>query len=112
MEKSWNEKLHDDKPHEVKTLPVNIAGMKKGQIVFIPTVQIVDKFIRAIPKGKSVDVKTLRAKMAKRYKAEVTCSATMGFHLRTVAEAAYEDYEQGADVKEITPYWRVLNETR
>ena|SRR5712664_3726122 len=33
----------------------------------------------------------------------------MGFHLRTVAEAAYEAYRQGTKLAEIAPFRRVLN---
>lgn len=57
-----------------------------------------------------MDVKTLRAKLAKKYKAEVTCPITTGFHLRSVAEVALEKLKGGAKLAEITPFWRVLDE--
>ena len=41
--------------------------------------------------------------------AEVTCPVTIGYHLRTVAEAAHEALERGAALADITPFWRVLN---
>jgi hypothetical protein len=108
--KSWTEKLNDARPHEVKPVPINIAGMKTGQIMLVPSPRIVDDFIRMIPQGVSMDVKTLRQKLASTYHAEVTCPITMGFHLRTVAEAAFEAFNHGADLSEITPIWRVLGE--
>lgn len=108
--KSWTEKLRTSRPHEVKPAPMDIAGMKKGEIMLIPSPAIVAKFIAKIPHGKSMDVKTLRKKLARRYKAEVTCPITTGFHLRTVAEAALEAHKQGAPLDEITPFWRVLDE--
>lgn len=43
-----------------------------------------------------MDVKTLRTRRASKYKAEVTDPIIMGFHLRTVAETAYEAFNQGA----------------
>ena len=107
--RSWTEKLHDPRPHEVKPAPMDIAGMKKGEIMLIPSPSIVDAFIRKIPAGKSMDVKTFRQKLARKYKAEVTCPITTGFHLRTVAEAALEAHEQGAALSDITPFWRVLD---
>ena len=85
--------------------------MKAGEIMLVPTARDVDSFIRAIPVGKSLDVKTLRQKLARKYKAEVTCPITMGYHLRTVAEAAWEAHQSGAKLGEITPFWRVLDET-
>jgi hypothetical protein len=107
--KSWIEKLHDPRPHEVKPAPMDIAGMKKGEIMLIPSPSIIDAFIRKIPAGKSMDVKTLRQKLARKYKAEVTCPITTGFHLRTVAEAALEAHKAGAALDDIAPFWRVLD---
>ncbi len=108
--KSWAEKLNSSRPHEVKPAPINIAGMKAGQIMLVPSAKIVDDFIRSIPKGSSIDVKTLRRKLARKYRAEVTCPITTGFHLKTVAEAAFEALEKGAKVNTIAPIWRVLDE--
>jgi hypothetical protein len=107
---TWAEKLNSSKRHEVKPAPIDIAGMKAGKIMLVPTARIVDDFIRTIPKGSSMDVKTLRARLARKYKAEVTCPITTGYHLKTVAEAAFEAHQNGAKLGEITPIWRVLNE--
>lgn len=107
--KTWTEKLNNPAPLEIKPVPVNIAGMKAGQIMLIPTPKIVDDFIRAIPKGKCMQVKTMRQQLAAQHQAEVTCPIVTGFHLRTVAEAAFEALAQGTPLNEITPFWRVLD---
>ena len=85
MAKTWSEKFNDPRPHQVKPAPLDIAGMKKGEIMLIPSPKIIDAFIRTIPKGTGMDVPTLRKKLAKKYKAQVTCPITTGFHLRAVA---------------------------
>jgi hypothetical protein len=108
--KTWTEKLNSDVSPVVKSVPINIAGMKKRQVMLIPTPKLVDQFIRKIPKGKSIDVKTLREKLAAAHDAEVTCPITMGFHVRTVAEAAYESFKEGVPMTKLTPIWRVLDE--
>lgn len=108
--KSWTQKLNSLKPHEVKRLPVDMAGMKAGEMMLLPSPRIVDEFIRTLPPGTSMDVKTLRTSLAVKHGAEVTCPIITGFHLRTVAEAAYEDYGQGTPIEQITPFWRVLDE--
>jgi crotonobetainyl-CoA:carnitine CoA-transferase CaiB-like acyl-CoA transferase len=108
--KSWSERLNDPRPHQVKPVPADIAGMKKGEVMLIPTAKIVDSFIRTIGKGRSMDVPTLRATLARRYKAQVTCPITTGFRLRTVAEAAWEAHQNGTPLSRITPFWRVLDE--
>jgi hypothetical protein len=42
-----------------------------------------------------MDVRALRTALAVGHGAEVTCPVTIGYHLRTVAEAANEDIERG-----------------
>lgn len=107
--KSWIEKFESCKQHQVKTLDKNIAGMKAGQVMLIPSAQIVDLMINAIPKGKGMDVIELREKLAKKYKAEVTCPISTGFIMRMVAEAAFEKLNAGGSLKSMTPIWRVLD---
>jgi hypothetical protein len=84
--------------------------MKAGEIMLVPTARLVDEFIRAIPFGASVDVVGLRRALAARYGAQVTCPITTGFHLRTVAEAAFEAHQRGERLDDVTPFWRVLDE--
>lgn len=109
MATSWIEKLNDPRPHQVKPAPVDIAGMKAGEIMLVPTPRLIDAFIRAIPKGAGMDVPTLRRALARQHGAQVTCPITTGFHLRIVAEAAWEAHRRGAAPAEITPFWRVLD---
>lgn len=108
--KSWAEKMASSAPHQVKPAPVDIAGMRKGQIMLVPSAGIIDAFIRAIPRGTGMDVQTFRKKLARKYKAEVSCPITTGILLRIVAEAAYEASGKGAKPDDITPVWRVLDE--
>jgi hypothetical protein len=107
--KTWTDKLDSGAPPQVKPAPVSIAGMKAGEIMLVPTARQVDDFIRTLPKGKHMDVKVLRQTMARQHGAQVTCPITLGFHLRTVAEAAFEDYQRTGDISAVTPFWRVLN---
>jgi len=109
--KSWREKLESPKPHEVKPAPMSFAGMKKGQTMLIPSALQIDEFIRRIPKGTSMDVKTMRAQLAEEHSAEVSCPITTGILLRIVAETAWEDHERGTPINDLTPVWRVLDET-
>lgn len=108
--KTWTERLNDPRPFEVKPAPSDIAGMKRGQIMLIPTARLVDTFVRQIPPGEHIDVPTLRQRMAAAHQAQVTCPITTGFHLRTVAEAAFESLNDGEALEAVTPFWRVLDE--
>ncbi|MEO1017867.1 MAG: hypothetical protein AAFY56_09250 [Pseudomonadota bacterium] len=108
--KTWVEKLNNNKKAEVKTCPKNIAGMKQGQIMLVPTARQFDDFIRGIPMGRAMSVQRVRAALAAANGAEVTCPITSGFHLRTVAEVANERLEAGYQPGDVTPIWRVLDE--
>lgn len=109
MPKSWDEKFNDPRQHEVKPCPRDIAGMKMGEVMLIPSPKIIDAFIRTIPRGAAIDIKELRAKLAREYRAEVTCPITTGFHLRTVAEHAHAAHQRGVPLADIAPFWRVLD---
>lgn len=107
--KTWTAKLADPRPHAVNPAPINIAGMKAGQLMLVPTARLVDGFIRSSPRGHSMDVRALRAGLATAHGAEVCRPITTGFHLRTVAEAAWEALANGTPVASIAPVWRMLD---
>ncbi len=107
--KSWAEKMEQD--HSVvKILDKDFADMKAGSKMYISNPKTIEAYIRKIPKGSSVDLKTLRNDLAIEHMAEVTCPVTTGIFLRIVAEAANEQLEQGKSIGRITPFWRVVNE--
>ena len=94
----------------VKILDKDFADMKAGSKMYISNPKTIEGYIRSIPKGSSVDLKTLRNDLAIEHKAEVTCPVTTGIFLRIVAEAANEQFEQGKSIGRITPFWRVIDE--
>lgn len=106
--KSWSDKLDQGKP-VIKPTPRSVGDVIEGQTMLVPTARQVDDFIRAIPPGMDVDVRALRTAMALEHGAEVSCPVYTGYHLRAVAEAAWEDLQRGAPVDQITPFWRVLD---
>ena len=105
--KSWKEKLNIDRSFVVKRLDKNFSDMKVGENMLIATPKIIDEYIKQIPKGIDVNIKTLRNDLALTYNADTTCPVTTGIFLRIVSEAAYEDLLNGE--KNITPFWRVVD---
>src|SRR4029077_7052862 len=80
-----------------------------GQRMLVQTARQVRDSVRSIPEGVEMDVRALRTALAIEHGAEVTCPVTIGYHLRTVAEAAIEDLERGMTLSDIAPFWRVLD---
>ncbi|ESX95659.1 hypothetical protein X755_22885 [Mesorhizobium sp. LNJC405B00] len=107
--KSWNDRLNTPGVNGVKPTPRTMGDVVEGQPMLVPTPRQVDDFIRTIPNGLEMDVRALRTALAIEHGAQVTCPVTIGYHLRTVAEAANEDLERGMTLNDITPYWRVLD---
>ena len=105
--KSWKEKLNIDKSFVVKKLDKNFSDMKVGENMLIATPKIIDDYIKQIPKGININIKTLRNDLALTYNADTTCPVTTGIFLRIVSEAAFEDFLNGE--KNITPFWRVVD---
>ncbi|MFA6156913.1 hypothetical protein [Mesorhizobium sp.] len=107
--KSWNDRLNTPGINGIRPAPRAMAGIVAGQPMLVPTARQVDEFIRSIPEGVEMDVRVLRTALAVEHGAEVTCPVTIGYHLRTVAEAAGEDLERGMALSDVAPFWRVLD---
>lgn len=109
--RDWASRLDANPEPVVRRMPKDRIGLKKGDLVLLPSARLVDDFIRAIPKGREVSLSGLRSTLARRHKADGTCPVHLGYHLRTVAEAACEARDRGTPLRSITPVWRVLDET-
>lgn len=107
--KSWAEKLNSKKEIQIKKVDFDFADIIAGSSMLIATPEVVDDYVKQIPKGKYVSIKTLRNDLALTYGADVTCPLTAGIFLRIVAEAAYEEYQKTNSLKGITPFWRAID---
>jgi hypothetical protein len=105
---TWNDKLRSSKAPEVKRLDKPFAGMPEGCRMLIASAAILDEYVRGIPKGRTITVKSMRDDLADRHRAEHTCPVTTGLFLRIVAEAAWERHLAGEPLESITPFWRVI----
>lgn len=109
--KTWFDKVNDPRKElEVKKLVKDFADMPAGSKMLIATPKIIDTYVRQIPKGKSVTLKTMRNDLAYEFHAEHTCPVTSGIFLRIVSEAAYEQIANGAALSKVAPFWRIVEE--
>jgi hypothetical protein len=106
--KTWIEKLQVKKEPQIIKIHKDFWGYKKGDAMHISTPQIIENYIKQIAKGKAIDTVTMRNDLAIENNAVFTCPLTTGIFLRIVAEAANEQIEQGIPLKNITPFWRVV----
>jgi hypothetical protein len=106
--KTWLDKLSEKKEPKIKRIDFDFADIPANSNMFIATPQIIDNYIKQIPKGKTVTVQTMRKDLAIENRADFTCPVTTGIFLRIVAEANFEKYKQANSLKGITPFWRVV----
>jgi hypothetical protein len=108
VKKSWIQKFNVDRKPEVKKLEKAFSDMPKNASMLIATPPIIANYLKQVPEGTTVDIKTIRKDLALEYHAEYTCPVTTGIFLRIVAEAAFEELQSGKDIDEITPFWRAI----
>lgn len=108
-DKSWSDKLHIEKSHEVVTLEKTFSGLPPGLRLLIPTPLMVDEYIKKIAPGSFQSVSELRQQMAAEHQADHSCPLVTGIQLRIVAEAAWEAVQAGKPESEVTPFWRVVH---
>lgn len=109
MAKSWNDKYNNGKEAIVKPLEKDFSDMQTGDHMLIATPKIIDKYIRQIPEGKKVDLRTMRKDLALDFNADNMCPLTTGIFLRIVVEKAHEEHQAGTTLDSITPFWRILD---
>lgn len=105
--KSWREKLANAKDlPKVEKIEGKMSTKWGEGTVVIPAPLEVDWIMRRVPKGKVITINEIRALLAKKHKATITCPITTGIFAWIAAHAAEEAAADGEN--EITPYWRTL----
>ena len=83
------------------TLPV-------GARLLISSPRRIDEEIRRLERGATLSTAALRERLATQAGAEACCPLTAGIFLRIVAEAAWDELQDGASPDSVTPFWRVV----
>ncbi len=102
------QKLKQKKEKKTVVLEKDFAGIKAGQRMLVGTPQMIDAYIRKIPKGKTKTMRQLRNEIARRHRCDATCPVSTAIFVRVVAQAALEEMDEGADLDAIAPFWRVI----
>ncbi len=108
MQKSWTEKLNVKKEPKVVKLQESFSDIPADSLMLVATPKLVDDYMKQVPKGHHVDMKTLRKDLASDFHADNSCPLSTAIFVRVAAEAAFEQYKLGKNLSEITPFWRVI----
>ena len=107
--KTWAEKMNPDAQFKIEKTEKAFADIPEGSIMLIATPTIVNEYVIGIPKGTQTTLQQMRKDLAAEYNADYTCPITSGIFVRIVAENAYEEHQKGKPVKNITPFWRIID---
>ena len=108
MAQTATDRLNKAKSPKVVVLEKDFAGIRAGSTMFVATPKIVDECVNKIPDGRFITMPELRADLATEYDCDATCPVSTAIFLRVAAEAALEKLATGAEVRDITPFWRVV----
>jgi hypothetical protein len=108
MAQTATQRLNRAKASKRVILQSDFAGIRAGSSMFVATPKIVDDFVNQLPVGRFISMPELRADLAIENDCDATCPVSTAIFLRVVAEAALEQLEAGATIKDITPFWRVV----
>lgn len=107
--KTWSEKFNARTIPEITSTERKFADIPEGAMMLIATPAIIEAYIKEIPAHETRSIADIRKDLAEEYEAEYTCPVTTGIFLRIVAEKNYEQYEKGTPLKDIAPFWRVID---
>lgn len=106
--KSWKDRLNSSNHPEVKTLTFKFAGLSPNTKMLVSTPKEINQWVRSIPQGETRTVSELKQALATGHGADAACPASTMIFLRIVAEVAWDELEEGADPKDVTPFWRIV----
>ena len=98
---TWAAKLHP------KFAPT-IVPDRRGRML-VPTPLLVAAALRRVPRGRLITPAQLRARLARKAGADLTCPMTTGIFLSILAGATEEAIASGR--RPVAPYWRVVDDS-
>jgi len=108
MPKTATQQLNAPKALKKVVIEKDFAGIKAGQRMLVGTPQMIDEYIRNIPRGQTRSMHRLRNEVARAHDCDATCPVSTAIFVRIAAQAALESLENGTDMADISPFWRVV----
>ena len=105
----WRTRLRDGTAPRRVVLEADFAGVPAGRTLFVATPGLLADRVLAIPEGETLEVRTLRDALARDHGADASCPVTTALFLRIVAEAAWDDLQDGTPLDRVIPFWRVID---
>jgi hypothetical protein len=105
--KTWGEKMKTKPPHDV-ILEKDFAGIPKGSKLHISCPVEVAAELKTIAPGFNMSIQAFRRQLAAKNNCDATCPVSTSIFLRIVTEHAWEEYGRTGSIKDLAPFWRVV----
>lgn len=99
---AWHAKLRQD------LKPAVVEDRRRGGRLLLPTPLLVGEAVAAIPRGRVMTMKQLRAALAERFEADTTCPLMSGIFATILAGVVLEDIGQQRAPR--WPIWRLVRD--
>ena len=106
--KTWSHRFTAKRYPKRVTLEADFAGIPAGSTLFVGTPQILQTYIRKIPSGETRTIQRLRRDIARANRCAAMCPVSTAIFLRILAEAAWDQLHAGKSLRDVTPFWRVI----
>jgi hypothetical protein len=104
----WYKRFNDAREPKVVMLQSDFAGVKAGSTMLISSPAQIASYLSSIPSGEVCTVARMRSDLAKRSRADAMCPVTTSIFLKVVAEVSLRDLEDGKDLEQVVPFWRIV----
>ena len=104
----WRKRFGDAKQPKRVVLDTDFAGIRAGSTLYVSTPGVIANYVAKIPPGEVREIRRLRNELARRNAADATCPVTTAIFLRVVAEAAWDDLQDGVTIDRVVPFWRAI----
>ena len=104
----WRKRFGAAKAPHVVMLHNDFAGVKAGTTMLISSPRDIAAYLAKIPKGETRTIARLRNELARKAGAQSMCPVTTAIYLRVVSEVSLRNLEEGGQLDEVIPFWRVV----
>jgi hypothetical protein len=105
---AWSNRLLLKRYPKRVRLDAAFAGIPAGATLFVGTPDILKAYIQKIPSGQTRTLQRLRRDLSRAHRCQAMCPVSTAIFLRMLAESAWDELSTGRPVRDVTPFWRVI----
>jgi hypothetical protein len=98
----------ETKPAHHVILDKSFAGIPQGSKLHISSPLEIAAELQTLEPGTTLSIQAFRRRLAEKNRCDATCPVSTSLFLRIVAEHTWEEYQRSGSMRDLPPFWRVL----